>query len=64
MVSSNLETSIEGDELNFQPDDVVKVLESAALGYVEARVIRVKSGYRVVVQIYSSVTVLQINKFF
>ena len=58
MVSSNLETSIEGDELNFQPDDVVKVLESAALGYVEARVIRVKSGYRVVVKIYSSLTQL------
>ena len=30
--------------------DVVKVLESAALGWVRARVIRVKSGGRVVVQ--------------
>ena len=29
---------------------VVKVLESAALGWVRARVIRVKSGGRVVVQ--------------
>jgi hypothetical protein len=34
----------------FEPGDVVKVLESAALGWVRARVIRVKSGGRVVVQ--------------
>ena len=31
-------------ELDLQPGDVVKVLESAALGWVRARVIRVKSG--------------------
>ena len=37
-------------ELDLQPGDVVKVLESAALGWVRARVIRVKSGGRVVVQ--------------
>ena len=30
-------------ELDLQPGDVVKVLESAALGWVRARVIRVKS---------------------
>ena len=36
-------------ELDLQPGDVVKVLESAALGWVRA-VIRVKSGGRVVVQ--------------
>ena len=35
-------------ELDLQPGDVVKVLESAALGWVRARVIRVKSGGRVV----------------
>ena len=34
-------------ELDLQPGDVVKVLESAALGWVRARVIRVKSGGRV-----------------
>ena len=39
-----------GMELDLQPGDVVKVLESAALGWVRARVIRVKSGGRVVVQ--------------
>ena len=39
-------------ELDLQPGDVVKVLESAALGWVRARVIRVKSGGRVVVQSY------------
>ncbi|MEB3257746.1 MAG: SH3 domain-containing protein, partial [Cyanobacteriota bacterium] len=33
-------------ELDLQPGDVVKVLESAALGWVRARVIRVKSGGR------------------
>ena len=37
-------------ELDLQPGGVVKVLESAALGWVRARVIRVKSGGRVVVQ--------------
>ena len=37
-------------ELDLQPGDVVKVLESAALGWVRARVIRVKSGGRVVVK--------------
>ena len=37
-------------ELDLQPGDVAKVLESAALGWVRARVIRVKSGGRVVVQ--------------
>ena len=37
-------------ELDLQPGDVVKVLESAALGWVRARVIRVKSGGRDVVQ--------------
>ena len=37
-------------DLDLQPGDVVKVLESAALGWVRARVIRVKSGGRVVVQ--------------
>ena len=37
-------------ELDLQPGDDVKVLESAALGWVRARVIRVKSGGRVVVQ--------------
>ena len=37
-------------ELDLQPGDVVKVLESAALGWDRARVIRVKSGGRVVVQ--------------
>jgi len=37
-------------ELDLQPGDVVKVLESAALGWVRARVIRVKSGGSVVVQ--------------
>ena len=37
-------------ELDLQPGDVVKALESAALGWVRARVIRVKSGGRVVVQ--------------
>ena len=37
-------------QLDLQPGDVVKVLESAALGWVRARVIRVKSGGRVVVQ--------------
>ena len=37
-------------ELDLQPGDVVKVLESAALGWVRARIIRVKSGGRVVVQ--------------
>ena len=37
-------------ELDLQAGDVVKVLESAALGWVRARVIRVKSGGRVVVQ--------------
>ena len=37
-------------ELDLQPGDVVKVLESAALGWVRARVICVKSGGRVVVQ--------------
>ena len=37
-------------ELDLQPGDVVRVLESAALGWVRARVIRVKSGGRVVVQ--------------
>ena len=36
--------------VDLQPGDVVKVLESAALGWVRARVIRVKSGGRVVVQ--------------
>ena len=36
-------------ELDLQPGDVVKVLESAALGRVRARVIGVKSGGRVVV---------------
>ena len=35
-------------ELDLQPGDVVKVLESAALGWVRARVIRVESGGRVV----------------
>jgi hypothetical protein len=43
LVTSNM-------ELDLQPGDVVKVLESAALGWVRARVIRVKSGGRVVVQ--------------
>jgi hypothetical protein len=42
--------SILNMELDLQPGDVVKVLESAALGWVRARVIRVKSGGRVVVQ--------------
>nr|YP_002048693.1 hypothetical protein PCC_0022 [Paulinella chromatophora]ACB42483.1 hypothetical protein PCC_0022 [Paulinella chromatophora] len=37
-------------ELNLQPGDMVKVLESAALGWVRARVIRVKSSGRIVVQ--------------
>ncbi len=41
---------IQNMELDLQPGDVVKVLESAALGWVRARVIRVKSGGRVVVQ--------------
>ena len=36
--------------MDLQPGDLVKVLESAAMGWVRARVIRVKSGGRVVVQ--------------
>lgn len=35
---------------DLQPGHVVKVLESTALGWVKAIVIRVKSGGRVVVQ--------------
>ena len=42
--------TLQNMELDLQPGDVVKVLESAALGWVRARVIRVKSGGRVVVQ--------------
>jgi hypothetical protein len=45
-----LQFSLSNMELDLQPGDVVKVLESAALGWVRARVIRVKSGGRVVVQ--------------
>lgn len=44
------ETKERNMDLDLQPGDVVKVLESAALGWVRARVIRVKSGGRVVVQ--------------